>query len=229
MNRTNPVDLSMMKWTMLAVAVFLTACPTFGQQASTTTTCDKDVGDHVVCKTEQTPPTLAEILSPKKHAAQPQPVATAAPTGLSPEAVKAFLAEQKGMQEAKDTVDFIYCRQNPKGTITDSNGQPRVCGDVLAYTKAFCSVNPQAERCTLAKSKAEVERAFAALLNQYNSDNHRSRPWEQSYYGERFAKLTKWGCMSFPDMVLPGPDGSSHSCPDAPEPAAARADAPQPK
>jgi sarcosine oxidase delta subunit len=137
---------------------------------------------------------------------------------LSAGAIKELLAEEKQEREAKDTVDYIYCRQNPKGSITDSDGKAQSCGDVLAYTRAFCSVNPQAERCTLAKSKAEVDKAFAALLDQYNSDNHRNRAWEQSYYGERFAKLTKWGCMSFPDMVLPGPNGSSHACPDAPEP-----------
>jgi len=135
---------------------------------------------------------------------------------LSPEAIKQILAEEKKEREAKDTVDFIYCRQNPKGSIADSEGKSKTCADVIEYAKAFCSVNPEVERCTLAKSKVEVEKAFAALVDEYNTNTHRTRNWEQGYFGEKFAKLTKWGCMSFPDMTLPQRDGTSHPCPSAP-------------
>ncbi len=135
---------------------------------------------------------------------------------LSPEAIKQILAEEKKEREAKDTVDFIYCRQNPKGSITDFEGKLNTCADVIEYTKAFCSVNTEVERCTLARSKAEVEKAFAALVDEYNTNTHRTRSWEQAYFGEKFAKLTKWGCMSFPDMTLPQRDGTSHPCPSAP-------------
>jgi len=202
---------------ILFLVLLVAACTAFGQQTGTTTECEKSYdGDKMTCKTTPTPPTLAEILRPKKHTDQPQTVVAAAPSGLSPEAVKAFLAEEKATRDAKDTVDFIYCRQNPKGNFTDNEKQ-KACADVIEYTKAFCSVNPTEERCTLARSREEVQKAFAALVNQYNSDPHRSRPWEQSYYGESFAKLTKWGCMSFPDMVLPQKEGT-HACPNAPEP-----------
>jgi hypothetical protein len=77
---------------------------------------------------------------------------------LSPEAVKELLAEEKQDREAKETVDFIYCRQNPKSSLTDSDGKAKACADVIEYSKAFCSVNPDAERCNLAKSKAEVDK-----------------------------------------------------------------------
>ena len=138
---------------------------------------------------------------------------------LSQEAIKELLAEQKKERENKDTVDFIYCRQNPKGTITDYEEKQQTCADVIEYSKAFCLVNPEAERCTLAKSKAEVEKAFTSLVNDYNTDPRRNKKDTQMYFDSLFAKLTKWGCMSFPDMTLPQRDGTLHACPDAPEPA----------
>ncbi len=137
---------------------------------------------------------------------------------LSAEAIKELLAEEKKEKDAKDTVDFIYCRQNPKGGIADSEGKPKPCADVIEYTKAFCSVNPEVERCTLAKSKAEVEKAFSVLSDDYKTDPRRNKRDAQMYYDSLFAKLTKWGCMSFPDMTLPQRDGT-HPCPNAPEPA----------
>ena len=205
---------------ILVLFLLVAACTTFGQQSGTTTECEK-VLDKMTCKTTPTPPTpsgLGEIFRPKKEkdTDQPQTVVAAAPSGLSPEAVKAYLAEEKAMQDAKDTVDFIYCRQNPKSNVTDNEKQ-KACADVIEYTKAFCSVNPTEDRCTLARSREEVQKAFAPFVNQYNSDPHRSRPYEQSYYSERFAKLIKWGCMSFPDMVLPEKEGT-YACPNAPEP-----------
>lgn len=229
-----------MKSAMMGLALFVIACPVFGQQSTTDTNCYVN-GQLVNCTstTKTDPPPsggawegISKALADRRAKAEAnrnENAQNAQQSQLSVEAIKAILAEEKKEKEAKDTVDFIYCRQSPKSSIADSDGQPKTCADVIEYTKAFCSVNPDAERCTLAKSKAEVDKAFATLLNQYNSDNHRTRAWEQSYYGERFAKLTKWGCMSFPDMVLPERDGASHPCPNAPEPISLRADAPQPK
>jgi hypothetical protein len=212
-----------MKSTIITVAFFLTVCPAFAQQSGTTTECEKSVGgDRMTCKTTQNPPTLAEILRPK-HTNQPQTVVAAAPSGLSPEAVKVFLAEEKATRDAKDTVDFIYCRQNPKGNVTDGEKQ-RACADVIEYTKAFCLVNPEVERCTLAKSKAEVEKAFAALTDDYNTNPRRTKKDVQGFYDSLFARYTKWGCMSFPDLTLPQRDGTLHLCPNAPEHAPVHSD-----
>jgi hypothetical protein len=148
---------------------------------------------------------------------------------LSAKAIKELLAEEKQERESKDTVDYIYCRQNRQGTIKDFEGKPKTCADVIEYTKAFCLVNPSVERCTLAKSKAEVDKEFSVLSEDYKTDPRRNKKDAQMYYDSLFAKLTKWGCMSFPDMTLPQRDGSSHSCPNAPDPASLRADAPQPQ
>jgi len=204
-------------------ALFLSASPVFGQQSTTNTKCQVD-GKEVNCtSTSEHVPSWDETFNKwrnlgRRNSDQPTNAApSASAPQLSPEAIKELLAEEKKEREAKDTVDFIYCRQNPKGGITDSEGKLKACADVIEYTKAFCSVNPEVERCTLAKSKAEVEKAFAALVDEYNTNTHRNKNWEQAYFGEKFSKLTKWGCMSFPDMTLPQRDGTSHPCPNAPE------------
>ena len=226
-----------MKSVMIVLALFLTASPLFGQQSSTDTHCYVN-GQMVDCtSTTNTEPSpsggaweginkaLAERRA-KAEANRNQNTQNVQQTPqLSAEAIKELLAEEKKEKESKETVDFIYCRQNPKASITDSQGLPKTCTQVIEYTKAFCAVNADAERCTLARSESEVDKAFAALLNQYSSDKHRDRAWEQEYYKQSFAKLTKWGCMSFPDMTLPQPDGTSHPCPNAPEPAPLHADA----
>ncbi|MGC1615444.1 MAG: hypothetical protein WA736_12215 [Candidatus Acidiferrum sp.] len=136
---------------------------------------------------------------------------------LSPEAIKELFAEEKQEKDAKDTVDFIYCRQNPKSGVTDSDGKPKTCADVIEYARAFCLVNPEVERCTLARSKAEVQKAFAALAADYNTDPRRKKKDVQEYFDSEYAKLTRWGCMSFPEMTLPQRDGTLHPCPDAPD------------
>lgn len=205
-----------MKLPILAVVLLLFTGRAFGQQSGTTTECENKYNG-ITCKTTPSPPTLGEIINRNLSPKNPQQAAaTAPPSGLSPEAVKAILAEEKAQRDAKDTVDFLYCRQNPKGSVTN-DGTVRPCADVIEYTKAFCSVNTDAERCNLAKSKAEVDRAFAALVSEYNTNSHRNKPWEQGYFGEKFAKLTRWGCMSFSDLTLPQRDGASHACPNAPD------------
>src|SRR6266704_2497178 len=121
---------------ILALVLLVAVCPAFGQQGGTTTECEKSISG-MTCKTTPNPPTLAEILRPKHTNPQPQTVVTAAPSGLSPEAVKAFLAEEKATRDAKDTVDFIYCRQNPKGSVADGDGKQKACAEIIEYTKAF--------------------------------------------------------------------------------------------
>jgi hypothetical protein len=219
-----------MKWlftTSIAALMMagVSACPALGQQSGTTSTDCTFIGNQMDC-TSQHVPSLFE-----KHDSNQTKAAPSAGAGqLSPEAVKELLAEQKKERDAKDTVDYIYCRQNAKGSITDSEGKPRTCADVIEYTKAFCLVNPvltapwlpatpEAQRCALAKSKAQVEKAFATVADDYNHDPRRNKRDLQMYFDSLFATLTKWGCMSFPDMTLPQRDGGLHPCPDAPEPA----------
>jgi sarcosine oxidase delta subunit len=227
------------KVSLILVAVMFTAS-TASAQTQTDTNCttspDYGAGRTTNCTSTTTPPPpsggvlegINKALAAnraKAEAKRDQNTQQAHQAQLSQEAIKELLAEEKKEREAKDTVDFIYCRQNPKGNITDSEGKLKTCADAIEYTKAFCSVNPEVERCTLAKSKVEVEKAFAALVDEYNTNTHRNRNWEQAYFGEKFAKLTKWGCMSFPDMTLPQRDGASHVCPNAPEPVPLQADA----
>jgi hypothetical protein len=210
---------------LILAAVFFTASTASAQTTDTDCTTN---GYHTNCTSTTQPPPSGGWLTgvnkamaanrAKSEANRNQNAQGQQTSQLSPEAIKELVAEEKKEREAKDTVDFIYCRQNPKESVTDSEGKLKTCADAVEYTKAFCSVNPEADRCTLAKSKAEVGKAFAALVDEYNANAHRNKPYEQAYFGEKFAKLTKWGCMSFPDMTLPQRDGASHSCPSAPEP-----------
>ncbi len=217
-----------MKTTMLAIALFLTAVSAFGQESTTNTDCNV-YGQQVNCtSTTTTPPPpsggalegINKALAANRaraEAKRDQNAQQAQQAQLSQEAIKELLAEEKQERENKDTVDFIYCRQNPKGSITDYEEKQKTCADVIEYTKAFCLVNPDVERCTLAKSKVEVEKAFASLVNDYNTDPRRNKKDTQMYFDSLFAKLTKWGCMSFPDMTLAQRDGTLHPCPSAPE------------
>jgi hypothetical protein len=225
------------KVALVLVAVIFTAS-TASAQTQTDTNCttspDYGAGRTTNCTSTTTAPPSGGVLEginkalaanrAKAEARRDQGGVQQAPQ-LSPEAIKELLAEEKKEKESKETVDFIYCRQNPKGGITDFDGKPKTCADVIEYAKAFCLVNPGVERCTLAKSKAEVEKAFSVLSEDYKTDPRRNKKDAQMYYDSLFAKLTKWGCMSFPDMTLPQRDGTSHPCPDAPEPAPLHADA----
>lgn len=224
-----------MKSGMIALALSVMAWPTFGQQSTTDTNCMVN-GQMVNCTsttTNPTPPSGGWLTGMTKAMAANRERAAAnrnqnAQSGqqtpqLSPEAIKELLAEEKTERDTKDTIDFIYCRQNPKGNITDSEGQSKTCANVIEYTKAFCSVNPEADRCNLAKSKADVEKVFVAAADTYKANKRRAG--NDEYFADKFAKLTKWGCMSFPDMILPQPDGTSHPCPNAPEPTPLHADA----
>ena len=214
-----------MKSKIVTMVLLATASVTFGQ-STTDTNCTVN-GQMVNCKsttTNPTPPTggwlsgLNKTLAAnreKANANHDQQAQNAQQTQLSPDAIRELFAQEKQARDAKDTVDFVYCRQNLKSDITDSDGKQKSCADVIAYTKAFCSVNPNEDRCTLARSKVEVEKAFAALAEDYNTDPRRKKKDVQEYFDSRFAKLTRWGCMSFPDMTLPQRDGTAHPCPDA--------------
>jgi hypothetical protein len=69
------------------------------------------------------------------------------------------------------------------------------------------------------------DKAFSVLSEDYKTDPRRNKKDAQMYYDSLFAKRTKWGCMSFPEMTLPQRDGTSHPWPNAPEPAPLHADA----
>ena len=222
-----------MKWRSSAIAtlmmVGISVGLTFGQQSGTTETNCQLSGNNVNCTSQHLPSFDDGRNLFGKHSSESKPPSADAGQ-LSPEAVKELLAEEKKQRDAKDTVDYIYCRQNAKGSITDSAGKTKTCADVIEYTKAFCLVNPvltspwlpatpEAERCSLAKSKAQVEKAFATLADDYNHDPRRNKRDIQMYFDSLFATLTKWGCMSFPEMTLPQREGTLHPCPDAPEPA----------
>jgi sarcosine oxidase delta subunit len=225
-----------MKTTVLVMALLLTAVSAFGQESTTNTDCNV-YDQQVNCRsTTTTPPPpsggalegINKALAANRaraEAKRDQNAQQAQQAQLSQGAIKELLAEEKKERENKDTVDFIYCRQNPKGSISDYEEKQKTCSDVIEYTKAFCLVNPEVERCTLAKSKVEVEKAFASLVNDYNTDPRRNKKDTQMYFDSLFAKLTKWGCMSFPDMTLAQRDGTLHPCPSAPEPASVSANA----
>lgn len=208
-----------MKSKIMLLALFVTAFPTFGQQSTTDTNCMVN-GQMVNCtSTTTTPPpapSLNENYNKYRNLFGKHDSDQSKPAQPSPDAMKELLAEARLEKETKATVDLIYCRQNPKGGITDFDGHPKTCADVIEYNKAFCLVNPEVERCTLARSKAEVEKKFADLAEGYRND-HPNRRSNQMYYDSLFVKLTKWGCMSFPDMALPQRDGTMHLCPDAPD------------
>jgi hypothetical protein len=187
-----------MKSALVALALFVTAWPLFGQQSTTDTNCYVN-GQMVNCtsttKTEPPPSggaleginkALAERRA-KAEANRNQNAQNAQSSQLSAEAIKELLAEEKQERESKDTVDYIYCRQNRQSSIKDFEGKPKTCADVIEYTKAFCLVNPSVERCTLAKSKAEVEKAFSVLSEDYKTDPRRNKKDAQMYYDSLFA------------------------------------------
>jgi hypothetical protein len=217
-----------MKLQILGAAFFAAAAPMFAQQSTTNTNCMVN-GQMVNCTsttTNPTPPTGGWLSGFNKALAADRAKAEAnrgqnpqnvQQSQLSPEAIKELFAEEKRERDAKDTVDFIYCRQNPKSGVTDSEGKSKACADVMEYTKAFCLVNPNDDRCTLARSKKEVNEKFAALAADFNTDPRRKKKDQQEYFDAMFEKLIRWGCMSFPDMTLPQRDGTTHSCPNAPE------------
>jgi hypothetical protein len=196
--------------------------PMMAEAQKTETNCHKDdiTGD-VPCTTGPAQPktvgeAIAKALAPKSASSPSIQQVQTGPPQISPEAVKELLAGMKKERDEKDTINFLLCRQNPKSNVTDYDGQAKSCDETIEYTKAFCAVNTAAERCNLARTKEEVQKAFAALVDEYNTNEHRHKAWEQSYFSEKFAKLTRWGCMSFPDMTLPQMDAGQHSCPNAP-------------
>lgn len=181
------------------MALFLCAVPAFGQQSTTKTDCD--VSDHSInCTSKTTPPpptfldqlhkTTADLRARQAQAQEANRIRQAD-------------AEAKQALENQAEVNMVYCKQNPSGSVTTSEGKDRSCTDELAYEKAFCVVNPEADRCKLPASEAEVEKAFADLIEKYKNDPSAKKRSTQNYYESLFVKMREWGCRSFPEMTLP--------------------------
>src|SRR6267378_6219299 len=142
---------------VLIAFIFTTAISSAQTQTETncTTSPDNGMSRTTNCTSTTTPPPGGWLAGVNKALAENRAKTGATKdqtqqAGLSAEAMKELLAEEKKERETKATVDYIYCRQNVNGSITDFEGNPRTCSDVIAYTKAFCLVNSDVERCTLA-------------------------------------------------------------------------------
>lgn len=187
------------------LALVLCAIPAFGQQSTTDTNCNVN-GQQVNCTSNTTtnipPPdpwanTLSNINNMNKNMAANRERAEARRAQARAD------AEAKHALENHAEVNMVYCKQNPSGSVTTTDGKDRSCADELAYEKAFCVVNPEADRCRLPASEAEVEKAFADLIEKYKNDPGAKKRSTQNYYESQFQKLREWGCRSFPDMTLP--------------------------
>jgi|SRR5580704_9221061 hypothetical protein len=216
---------TIVKATLIVGAVFL---PVVASAQTTNTNCNIN-GQWVNCtSTTQPPPSGGAAQGIKDaldaHAAR---VAASAPARVEQEKLRqqqAAAAAQKA-QDDKETAQFLYCRQNPnKETAVD--GVTKSCAEFIEYEKASCLVNTKKDICNLAKSKAEVEKAFSDLSDKFHSD-HPNRHSTQMYYESLYAKTTRWACMSFPDMTVPQWGGGQHPCPDAPVAPAITAQVPQ--
>jgi hypothetical protein len=204
------------KATLTLGAVIL--LPSIGSAQTTNTNCNIN-GEWVNCtSTTQQPPSGGAAQGIKDALdARAARNAAAAPARIAEEKLRqdqATAAAAQKAQDDKETAQFLYCRQNPnKEAVTD--GATKSCADFIEYEKASCLVNPGKDICNLAKSKAEVEKAFADLSDKFHSD-HPNRHSTQMYYESLYAKTTRWACMSFPDMTVPQWGGGQHPCPDAP-------------
>jgi hypothetical protein len=191
------------------MVLLLCAAPAFGQQGTTTKT-DCDVNDHSInctSKTTAPPPTFLDQLhktTADLRARQAQ----------AQETNRARQAEAKTKQALENyaEVNMVYCKQNPSGSVTTSEGKDRPCADELAYEKAFCVVNPAADRCNLPASEAEVEKAFTDLAEKYKNDPGAKKRATQMYYESLYLKLREWGCRSFPEMTLPAWGKADQPC-----------------
>jgi len=126
----------LMKATMLVLGLFLAATPAMSQQSGTTqaetkTHCDDDgISLNCTATTEAVPPDpLAVFL--KNWSTRQRQNAPQAQDQLLADAIKALMAEEQKQRDNKATVDLLYCRQNPKGSITDYDGKPKACADVI--------------------------------------------------------------------------------------------------
>ena len=213
-----------MKSKTVAVTILMTALlagPAFAQQGDTKTTCTTVV-DELQCTTthvptpEETQAKYRDLFSfPKRN---PAPAAAPAPPQPSPEAIK--VADERAEKHTLAVVNYVYCRQHKDETVNDFNGQPKTCAQVIEYTKTYCTTDPSESVCKLARSRAEVEKSFADLTEDFRTDPRRNKKDAQMWYEAEFARRIKWGCMSYPDMILPKWGGGTCACPDAPEPSA---------
>ena len=204
------------RYRITGMALLFLSVAAFGQtqqsQQATVTDCKTNPwGMSCETKTAPTPYTFNDFMAQLHRYSGSHP-SDAPSIG---DAIKEIFAEQEREKEKTDTVIFLYCRANPQKDVTN-DGQRQSCTDVLEYTKAFCLVNTDDDRCTLAKSKAGVTEAFAKLSSEYrDEDPKQNKKSIQAYYDPLFRKLIKWGCMSFPDMTLTQRDGTPYPCPDA--------------
>src|ERR1700691_271019 len=208
----------MMKTTSVAIAFLLIAGSAFAQQSTTNTDCNIN-GQQVNCKSTTTtspPPSSGALTGVNKAMADNRERADANRALRAQQAQQAKAdAELKHAQENRAVVNIVYCRQNVTGSVTTGDGQVKSCTDELAYAKAECTVNPAIDLCKLFMSRAEMEKTFADLAEEYRND-HPNRHSNQMYYDSLFQTQRKWACLSFPKTKWPLRDGTYQPCPNAP-------------
>ena len=207
-----------MKTTSVAIAFLLIAGSAFAQQSTTNTDCNIN-GQQVNCKSTTTtspPPSSGALTGVNKAMADNRERADANRALRAQQAQQAKAdAELKHAQENRAVVNIVYCRQNVTGSVTTGDGQVKSCTDELAYAKAECTVNPAIDLCKLFMSRAEMEKTFADLAEEYRND-HPNRHSNQMYYDSLFQTQRKWACLSFPETKWPLRDGTYQTCPNAP-------------
>jgi hypothetical protein len=207
-----------MKTTSVAIAFLLIAGSAFAQQSTTNTDCNIN-GQQVNCKSTTTtspPPSSGALTGVNKAMADNRERADANRALRAQQAQQAKAdAELKHAQENRAVVNIVYCRQNVTGSVTTGDGQVKSCTDELAYAKAECTVNPAIDLCKLFMSRAEMEKTFADLAEEYRND-HPNRHSNQMYYDSLFQTQRKWACLSFPETKWPLRDGTYQPCPNAP-------------
>jgi len=208
----------MMKSAVMGLAISLIAMSAFAQQSTTNTDCNIN-GQQVNCTSTTTtppPPTGGALAGVNKALADSRERADANRVlrAQQDQASKAA-SEMKQTQENRAVVNIVYCRQNPTGNVTTGNGQVRSCPDELAYAKTECTINTDLDLCKIFMSRAGMEKAFAALAEQYAND-HPNKHSNQMYYDSLFQAQRKWACLSFPELKWPMRDGSYQPCSSAP-------------
>jgi len=196
-----------MKTTSVAIAFLLIAGSAFAQQSTTNTDCNIN-GQQVNCKSTTTtspPPSSGALTGVNKAMADNRERADANRALRAQQAQQAKAdAELKHAQENRAMVNIVYCRQNVTGSVTTGDGQVKSCTDELAYAKAECTVNPAIDLCKLFMSRAEMEKTFADLAEEYRND-HPNRHSNQMYYDSLFQTQRKMGLLKFPGNKVAAP------------------------
>jgi hypothetical protein len=201
-----------MQITVLAVGLVI-ASSAFGQAQSTTDTNCNVNGQQVNCTSRTTAPPPDPWANFNKTLTDNRARAEANRNRQAQAQAQANTsAEAKQEVENHAKVNIAYCRENPAGSVTSEDGQAKPCADELAYEKAFCSVKPDADRCQLLVSRAELEKQFADLAEKYKYDPRANKKDCKAYYDSLFAKLRSAACVSYPDMQTPLRDGTLQPC-----------------